>query len=293
MARRRRRPRDTVRVRMRFSRGVEAYYRGQLVAVVRRVRASVEGPLVELARKYAQEPDDVQDSAAHDAAIPRTKTARRLEQERTMLRTLERLAGGIERTVPRTVAQHLAGEVAKRAARMVTQTLIAAIVRSVGVDVSSAFAMSELRGVIDKATADNVALITSLPTGYRENLATRLQQGFAAGQRWETLAKEIERSGEVTESRAKLIARDQSSKMTAAVNQARQQELGGDEYEWSTSNDELVRESHAAHEGQRFRWDTPPPDTGNPGDDVNCRCTAVAVFRLDRLAGFPKAAVDW
>ena len=36
--------------------------------------------------------------------------------------------------------------------------------------------------------------------------------------------------------------------------------------------------AHIANNGQIFAWDSPPPDTGHPGDDVQCRCVAVAVI---------------
>ena len=35
-----------------------------------------------------------------------------------------------------------------------------------------------------------------------------------------------------------------------------------------------VRPSHAENDGKIFSWDTPPA-TGHPGEDHNCRCTAV------------------
>jgi SPP1 gp7 family putative phage head morphogenesis protein len=44
-------------------------------------------------------------------------------------------------------------------------------------------------------------------------------------------------------------------------------------YIWRTAGDNKVRPSHASNEGKIFRWDSPPP-TGNPGDAINCRCTA-------------------
>jgi SPP1 gp7 family putative phage head morphogenesis protein len=44
-------------------------------------------------------------------------------------------------------------------------------------------------------------------------------------------------------------------------------------YIWRTSGDDKVRPSHAANEGRVFAWNN-PPDTGNPGEAPNCRCTA-------------------
>ncbi len=44
-------------------------------------------------------------------------------------------------------------------------------------------------------------------------------------------------------------------------------------YIWRTSGDNKVRASHAANSGKIFAWDN-PPETGHPGEDYNCRCTA-------------------
>lgn len=44
-------------------------------------------------------------------------------------------------------------------------------------------------------------------------------------------------------------------------------------YTWRTAGDDKVRPSHAANEGKVFAWDN-PPETGNPGEAINCRCWA-------------------
>lgn len=44
-------------------------------------------------------------------------------------------------------------------------------------------------------------------------------------------------------------------------------------YIWRTAGDNKVRASHAANNGKVFAREI-PPDTGNPGEAINCRCTA-------------------
>jgi hypothetical protein len=44
-------------------------------------------------------------------------------------------------------------------------------------------------------------------------------------------------------------------------------------YIWRTQGDNKVRSSHAANNGKIFAWDN-PPETGHPGKDYGCRCTA-------------------
>jgi hypothetical protein len=48
-------------------------------------------------------------------------------------------------------------------------------------------------------------------------------------------------------------------------------------YIWRTAGDDKVRPSHAANEGRVFAWND-PPETGHPGEDFNCRCTAEAYY---------------
>lgn len=47
---------------------------------------------------------------------------------------------------------------------------------------------------------------------------------------------------------------------------------GYTEYYWHTQRDSRVRPTHAANDGKWFSLFTPPPVTGHPGHDYNCRC---------------------
>lgn len=146
--------------------------------------------------------------------------------------------------------------------------------RAIGVDVSAI-----LRGnagmlqSMKAATKDNIALIKTIPEQYFDRVTETVTNGWNNGMRWETLVKQIERDGGITENRAKLIARDQTSKMNAAFNQERQQQVGIEKYEWSTSRDERVRPEHEDMDGKTCRWDDPPIVDGepaHPGEPINC-----------------------
>jgi SPP1 gp7 family putative phage head morphogenesis protein len=94
------------------------------------------------------------------------------------------------------------------------------------------------------------------------------------GVRWEDLKADLLDRASVSESRAELIARDQTLKLAGKINMSRQTANGITHYTWSTSLDERVREEHAALEGEVFAWNS-PPEPGNPGDDFQCRCVAI------------------
>ncbi len=138
-----------------------------------------------------------------------------------------------------------------------------------------------LRDQLSLFADQNAKLIRSLPDQELERVAGDIERGLQQGQRFEDVAKTIQKSFGITHRRAKLIARDQTSKLNASLTKLRQQEIGVEEYEWQTSGDERVRPTHRANDGKIFRWDSPPRITGHPGHDVNCRCVAIPV--LDKL----------
>jgi len=83
---------------------------------------------------------------------------------------------------------------------------------------------------------------------------------------------------DVSDSRAKLIARDQVSKLNGQLTMERQVDIGVDSYIWRTVGDERVRDTHADNEDQTFTWDNPPAETGHPGEDYQCRCWAEPIL---------------
>lgn len=131
---------------------------------------------------------------------------------------------------------------------------------------------------VNELTVSNIQLIKSIRTQYLDKVQNAVMQAMVQGTLNKDLAEQLKKLGEDVESRAMLIARDQSSKLNAALTRARHEDVGVTKYMWSTSGDERVRASHAEKDGQVFEYANPPADTGNPGHDVNCRCVAIAVF---------------
>lgn len=128
---------------------------------------------------------------------------------------------------------------------------------------------------LNELTVSNIQLIKSISTQYLDKVQNAVTQAVVNGKPNKDLVQQIKDIGKVTEKRAIFIARDQSSKLNAALTQARHEDVGIKKYMWSTSLDERVRDSHADKEGQIFEYANPPADTGNPGHGVNCRCVAI------------------
>lgn len=150
---------------------------------------------------------------------------------------------------------------------------------------------------------ENVGLIRSIADTLHAEVRDVVRTSTSRGTRVESLSRQIQERFGVTESRARLIARDQTLKANAALTQIRHQDAGVESYIWSTSRDERVRgkpggkwaASHANHwalEGTIQSWSDPPitnPETGerhHPGEDYQCRCVAIPV--LDERAAAPE-----
>ena len=131
---------------------------------------------------------------------------------------------------------------------------------------------------VNELTVSNIQLIKSIRTQYLDKVQNAVMQAMVQGTLNKDLAEQLKKLGEDVESRAMLIARDQSSKLNAALTRARHEEVGIKKYMWSTSGDERVRDSHADKEGLVFEYANPPADTGHPGHDVNCRCVQIPVL---------------
>lgn len=123
----------------------------------------------------------------------------------------------------------------------------------------------------------NVDLIKSIDTRYFADIRRVVDEAYEQGRSWPWLAERLEERYDVSKSRAQLIARDQLGKLTSQIAQVRSLELGVESYQWLTSNDERVRETHERLAGRIFSWDEPPP-VGHPGMDYQCRCTSRPVL---------------
>jgi SPP1 gp7 family putative phage head morphogenesis protein len=123
--------------------------------------------------------------------------------------------------------------------------------------------------------AENVKLIRSLPTEAAERVHNLTLEALFDASRSSEIAKEIARSGEVTVSRANLIARTEVAGTASGLVEARALHVGSEGYIWRTAGDSDVRTSHRAMNGKFVRWDSPPTldgMTGHAGRFPNCRC---------------------
>lgn len=140
--------------------------------------------------------------------------------------------------------------------------------------------------ILDTKVKENVSLIKSIQSQYHTDIEGIVSRNFLAGRDLAPMAEQIKKRGDVSTRRAALIARDQSNKATAQMNDARQRELGIKYAYWvHSSAGKEPREKHvrAGREQWVFRVGegidfNDGMGTVLPGEAINCRCTCRTII---------------
>ena len=252
-------------------RGIAARYRAELRAYVRALRTETETRLLGRLPSLAQERDAIRlddwDGVVADVIDGLTVFGRR---------RAERIGAGL---IAR--AEDISGWTRAQFNRSVRAVI--------GVDIFSGADGEGLRIALRSWARENARLITDVTEKTMTDIEGITQRGLRGGRSHGDIAGDIRKQFGLADSRAKLIARDQVSKLNGQITQQRNEALGITRYEWSTSSDERVRGSHRILNGLLCRWDdeTVYSDDGgetwksrasigayigHPGQDVQCRC---------------------
>lgn len=132
-------------------------------------------------------------------------------------------------------------------------------------------------GIFSRLMEEQVDLITSMPLDAAERIQHFATESMVAGVRSSALQQEILRTTEVSNNKARLIARTETARAASTFTQARATFAGSEGYIWRTSGDSDVRDLHREMEGKYVRWDTPPKIEASlapyhAGCGPNCRC---------------------
>lgn len=212
------------------------------------------------------------------AALARADSVARLDETSSLNKIIDAIAEEWFATFTNEQLAELVGTFATRTADFQREQLAKQFKARLGIDIYRSEPW--LAPKIADFTSENAALIKSVAQRHLSDLETKVAAGLREGQRWEDLATLIEDRYGVAESSAKLVARDQVGKLYGDLNATRQQSLGVTSFVWRSMKDNRVRDEHELLDGETFEW-SDPPEEGQPGEPINCRCFADPV--LDEL----------
>ena len=219
--------------------------------------------------------------AAQGVVTPEDVQRRILETMRLAYRAAEDVAEG-------AAFSHIAG-----VAKWHRRKLLAEF-RKVGLDIAPFLSEDAVRQALDRRIADNVRLIKTIPERMHGSLVRRVRKQAADGWRFDPgfLERTLRAEYKSTGYNLRRLTRDQTTKQIGQLTQIRHQQAGFERYVWLTAGDERVRDTHAANDESLFRW-TEPPQTGHPGQEIQCRCQAQAWVEdadIERVAAALRAA---
>lgn len=218
-----------------------------------------------------------------DPAAARAQDASPFADQRELYRELTNLRKRWERHFAK-MARKLAVDVVE-AAYKANKAAWQGQVRREGFDIPMQLTAAQ-RTIMDVKVQDNVALIRSIPEQYFERIVGDVSRGFLAGRDLETVAAALRKTGESATKRAALIARDQSNKLTAQMNSARQRELSIRYAYWKHSSVKKdPRPNHLRASREKWIYDTQVGiDFGDqfgfslPGTPISCRCGSRSII---------------
>lgn len=145
----------------------------------------------------------------------------------------------------------------------------------------------EMKNIIKTQWAENLELYIQDWTA--ENilkLREEVRKNAFSGQRAQNLVKLIQKNFGSSKSKAKFLARQETSLLVSKFREERYKSVGVRKYRWSSSNDSRVRDRHRELNGKIFEFSNPPAsgvngERQNAGEPFGCRCVAVPIIDED------------
>lgn len=163
----------------------------------------------------------------------------------------------------------------------------------------------QVRDELTKSIGYNARLISKIPVKYFNKLNKVIEESVTSEKLQKQGAKAIfdfvKEISSVNETRAKLIAEDQTKKIYSSLNIIRMKDNGLEVFRWvHSSGGKAPRKSHLERDGklyllkgddwQLFNIDgtdanigVPPSDIGKPGYAIHCRCRILVVRRISEV----------
>lgn len=176
-------------------------------------------------------------------------------------------------------AEGMVGRILGLEAERHTKRFMETAKRALGVDLAAVVRQEDLGDYLAAAALRNASLIKGLSDDTVKRVQTTVTNAVINGRSAADLRKELTKQFHFSDSRARLIARDQVAKTNSDLNRLRHQQAGVTEYTWRTSADERVRPRHRELEGKVYKYGEPTGAEEGlpPGQPIQCRCIAQAI----------------
>ncbi|QJD54299.1 putative head morphogenesis protein [Aminobacter phage Erebus] len=180
------------------------------------------------------------------------------------------------------IASSTVGNVLVLASQRHTAAFLRTAKSALGIDLSAVVRQDDLATYLELAATRNAGLIKGLSElvvgRVQQTVMTAVLNGIPA----KDLRVQLANDFGFADARAKLIARDQTAKLTSDLNRFRHTQAGITHYVWRTSQDERVRPRHRHLDGLAYEYGKPTGAENGlpPGQPIQCRCIAQAIVNF-------------
>lgn len=159
---------------------------------------------------------------------------------------------------------------------------VSSVLSATDVDLATVLTAGDVNDTLEASLNWNIALIRDVNDELRKRIANAVFAGFQRRAAAAEIGKEIAEAAGMARARARRIAGDQTVKLGARLNQARQEQAGITHFKWRHSGKMHPRSWHLARNGRVYPW----KGSGIPADDMPgvppfCGCTAQGVVTFD------------
>jgi SPP1 gp7 family putative phage head morphogenesis protein len=150
------------------------------------------------------------------------------------------------------------------------------------IDLAGIVAAEDLEKYVERAALRNAGLVTGMTDDLVKKIQMITTNSLIKGDTVGALRKKLKAEFQISDNRAQLIARDQTSKLNADLNKIRHLQAGVTSYTWRTSRDERVRQLHHAIRNKVYKYNEPTgAESGlEPGQPIRCRCIAQGIVEF-------------
>ena len=188
--------------------------------------------------------------------------------------------------------------IAKKVKRTSVREWRQTVKKTLDLDVSEDYYKDELyQAEMNDWTSKSATSIFEVPRKLIDKIKKIIQKGYDTGKPTTEVQKEIQEAYSQTKRSTAKSWSESVVYLNAQINKKTQEDAGVRRYMWYTRRDARVRPCHKALDGQTCWWNDPPQMwTGSnyariytgrrchPGEDYNCRCSAVPIFEKEHFA---------
>jgi len=268
-----------------YPKAEEIKYRNELLRFVKTIEQGINTYIIPVVKSMDKHLDDIR----HDDFIDDLEQA--LENVRDFIRPHELLL--ISKLMP--IARSLGNYTTKQVFNSL-KNKVEVDLNNLAVDIFSTRISPSLEERYKVFALENVILIRSIEEQLLSSVAVIVTESYKSGFSTKDITDQIYSRFDVSENRAKLIARDQIGKLHSKIIQDEAASLNINYYVFSDSDDERTRASHHAMHNKicKFNDQTVYKDSLqdkewkkrssisavelHPGIDYNCRCNFILVI---------------